>query len=376
MGSKYDVNAIRQKLKQTQGKFKDEDEFKPGKAESATEAKKYRFFILPPLLKGDMLKSGEVKQSMEQFFISHANHWVNDKPYPCPRVWTPSEECPICQFGFDLLKEEANKSDDDKRRAVIRQWMPTQYNMVNIFFTSWKGNPEELRGKVKFFNASKTLFDQWAAALMKEDSGDPEDPQAYGVFFDENAGFVYELQVLKQGRQNSYKTSKFLPNNGNPTPMIKNADGSANEKMLPKLLRNRHNLWDKIEIPDPAKIATIYSVMSQGDDDDEGGGFDKDESEQPEQAEPKAEPKAKKQKKQKPPKEEDEDVATLLEDDSTGPDLADDDNSLADEAPLVDEVEDVKEVEEVKDDKPAAKADGDVDSEEIDDLLSQLEDDD
>ena len=392
MTSKYDVNAIRQKLKQSMsGKFTDPDEFKPDKAKSTTEAIKYRFFVLPPLFKGDVLKSGTVARSMDQFFISHANHWINDKPYPCPRVWGGSGRCDVCQFGFDLLKEEENQKDEDKRRKVIKQWMPTTYHMVNIFFTNWKGNPEDLRGKVKYYNASKTLFDQWTVALMRDDAGDSEDPQAYGVFFDENAGFVYELQNLKQGRQNSYKTSKFLPNGGVGVPMIKNKDGSPNVEMLAKLLKLRHNLWDKIEIPDEAKIKKIFNVMTHGDDvdDDNDGGFDKDETEakSSKSPKPKDEQKAKSDKKKDKPKpadddddddDDDEDVATHLADDVAPDDTApDDDDSLADEAPLVDDS--------TPESKPAKKEpakvagggdDDDVSSDEIDDLLSQLDDDD
>lgn len=373
--SKYDVNAIRQKLKQSMsGKFTDPDEFKPDKAKSTTEAIKYRFFVLPPLFKGDVLKSGTVERSMDQFFISHANHWINDKPYPCPRVWDGSE-CKVCQFGFDLLKEEENQKDEDKRRKVIKQWMPTTYHMVNIFFTNWKGNPEDLRGKVKSYNASKTLFDQWTAALMRDDAGDPEDPQAFGVFFDENAGFVYELQNLKQGRQNSYKTSKFLPNGGVGIPMIKNKDGSANTEMLEKLLKNRHNLWDKIEVPDETKINKVFNAMTHGDDDDDDdGGFDEDETTtETKKSKPKAEkPKAEKPKPAPVEDDEDEDVVTHLADDDD-----DDDNSLADESPLVDDTPDE---EPAKKEEPAKVAagggDDDVNSDEIDDLLSQLDDDD
>lgn len=379
MTSKYDVNAIRQKLKQSMsGKFTDPDEFKPDKAKSTTEPIKYRFFVLPPLLKGDKLKSGVIDRSMEQFFISHANHWINDKPYPCPRVWDGSE-CKVCQFGFDLLKEEINQKDEDKRRQVIRQWMPTTYNMVNIFFTNWKGNPEDLRGKVKFYNASKTLFDQWTAALMRDDAGDPEDPQAFGVFFDENAGFVYELQVLKQGRQNSYKTSHFLANSGNPMPMIRNKDGSPNEELLAKLLRLRHNLWDKIEVPDEQKILKIFNVMTHGDDDDDSGGFDEDET-QPKEEKKAEKPKSDKKESKPKPKsdDDDEDVVTHLADDdedAKAPAADESDDSLADEAPLADEP--AKEpAEEKKAEKPKDGGGDDVDSDEIDDLLSQLDDDD
>ena len=338
--SKYDVQAIRNKLKSTMtGRFNDPDEFKPEKAASTTDPIKYRFFILPPLFKGDELKSGEVNKSMDQFFISHANHWINDKPHPCPRVWDGSE-CPVCKFGFDLLKEEENQRDEDKRRKIIRQWMPTTYHMVNIFFSTWKGNPEDLRGKVKFYNASKTLFDQWTSTLMRDDVGDPDDPQAYGVFFDENAAFTYELQVLKQGRQNSYKTSKFLPNGGKPTPMITAKSKKEQEEILTKLLRNRHNLWDKINQPDIEKLNSVFSVMTNGDDEpDDGGfssrsGFDEDEV-----------------TNNKP---------TVVSDSIT------DDDDLSDESPM----------EEEKGSLVSANASSDDDdSNEIDDLLSQLDDD-
>jgi hypothetical protein len=277
--SKYDVAAIRQKLKQTMsGKHSDPDEFKPEKAQSDKEPIKYRFFILPPLYKGDNLKSGVVNRGMENFFIPHANHWIKDQPHACPRVWDGSK-CKLCNFGFDLLKEEGNK-DEEKRRKIVKEWMPTTYHMVNIYFTNWQGNPEALRGTVKFYNASKTLIDQWTAALMRDDAGDPEDPQVHGIFFDENAAFVYELQVLKAGKQNSYKTSKFITNNGTPVPMIRNEDGDPDEAKIAKLLWSRHNLWDKVRTPDLKEIDKIYSAVVDGDDDSDGG-FDKDETKKP-----------------------------------------------------------------------------------------------
>jgi hypothetical protein len=234
----YDVEAIRKKLKASMsGKFSDPDEFRPEKAKSQSEPVKYRFFFLPPLAMGDVLKSGKVNQGMEQFFISHANHWINDKPHPCPRVWGQGDKCPICNYGFDLLKDEIIKKDDNKRQAVIKQWMPTQYYMTNIFFLQTKENPEDLRGRVMFYNAPKTIIDICMACLMRDDAGDPESPEAFGVFFDENAGFPFELQVLKSGRNNSYKTSKFL---ATPRPMVRNQDGSANPKAISEVLARRH----------------------------------------------------------------------------------------------------------------------------------------
>lgn len=276
----YDVDAIRKKIKQSMsGKFSDPDEFRPEKAKDAQIPVSYRFFILPPFGVGEQIKGGKTKTGMDnQFYVTHGNHWVAEKPYACPRVWS-GEECPICQFGFDLLKDETISKDDEKRRNVVKQWMPNQQYMMNIFFPVDKKNPEDLHNRVMFYNAPKTVLDICTAALMRDDPGDPESPEAFGAFFDENNAFLFELQVLKQGKQNSYKTSKFL---ATPRPMIRNADGSPNEKALTTLLASRHDLFSKIESPDLTKIQRVYQIMVNGDDsaDDKkkSGGFDDDET--------------------------------------------------------------------------------------------------
>jgi hypothetical protein len=347
----YDVAAIRQKLrKQMSGKFSDPDEFRPPKAEDGKELN-YRFFVLPPIAAGDELKSGKADRSMEMFYVQHANHWIQDKPYPCPRVWSETD-CPICTQGFDFLKQDAIKKDEVRRKQVISEWMPNSYYMVNIFFTSWKGNPEDLRGRVKFYNAPKTCFDIWTEALMREEPGDPEDPKAFGVFFDENAGFQFQLTVTKQGRNNSYRTSKFLANAGKPQPMAKTEDGIA------KLLKFRHNLFTKIEEPNMEKLNKLYSVIMHGDDDnDSGGGFDEDET-----------------------KTTTEDK--IVDDSPVDEDVVDD--GPVDDGPTEDgPVDDGS----AKADKPVAEASsspadepesdsGDEDDEELDALLDQLGDDD
>ena len=382
----YDVAAIRNKLKkQMSGKMTDPDEFRPPKAESQTEPMKFRFFILPPIAKGDKLKSGVVSESMEHFFIAHGNHWINDKPHACPRVWDGTE-CDICQTGFDLLKDE---KEEKARASIIKTWMPSTYYMVNIYFTGHKCNPEELRGKVKFFNAPKTCFDIWTSTLLKDDAGDPEDPSAFGVFFDENSAFQFQLEVIKQGKNNSYKTSKFIHNNGKGLPML------DDPTKLHKLLEMRHNLFDKIEKPDSEKIAKLAKTLLDGDD-DEDSGFDEDEvatKKESKATESKKETKAqsttkKETKKPEPEPEDDEDddeddVSSLLDDD-------DDSAALADESPLEDD-EDEKPAKPAKSEtkksdtkKPEAKKpqpepeidDTDDEDEEIDALLNQLEDDD
>jgi len=80
----YDLDAIRRKLQQSMsGKRTDPDEFKPEKAKSQNEVVRYRFFVMPPVLLGEKTKQGEAKRGMDQFYITHGNHWVNDRPHPC-----------------------------------------------------------------------------------------------------------------------------------------------------------------------------------------------------------------------------------------------------------------------------------------------------
>ena len=284
----YDINKIRQNIAEATGKRSDPDEFRPDKAKPGAELK-YRFFILPPLQEGDQLKSGVVQKSMDNFFISNGQHWVNDKPHACPRLWDGSK-CAICDVGFLLLKECKNKNfGDERRKQISSQWMPATYFMVNIFFTNSKTNPEDLRGKTRFYNASKTCLDKWQATLYKDDKGDDEDPQAYGVFFDESAGFCFELVATKNGNFNDYKTSGFLKNNGTPVPMIQNEDKTPNKKAIEALLRSRIDLWSKVQVPDTSKIERLAATMMSGDDDDgisTGGGFDSDETEENPKAKP------------------------------------------------------------------------------------------
>jgi len=392
----YDVEAIRKRLKQSMGgKFNDPDQFRPDNAKSATEPLKYRFFVLPPLMKGDVLKSGTVENTMDQFFIAHADHWIHNKPTPCPRVWDNSD-CPICTEGFDLLKDE---TDEETRRAIVKQWMPTTYYMVNVYFTKWEGNPEDLRGRVKFYNAPKTCFDIWTAALLRDDKGDEDEPQAHGVFFDENAAFLFQLESLKQGKNNSYKTSKFITTDGIPIPMI-GKKGEPNEKNIAKLLTLRHNLWDKIEVPTEEKIQRAFRIMSDGDDDDDDdGGFDDDETvgdddeKEAKKDKGKSKDKAKdkvkkdkeekakdKAKKDKPKKDKPKDDEVVDDDDDA---IVDDDDDLPDQKPVTDD-EDFDSPEDDEsdsddaddDDADDADDDDDVGSSEIDALLNQLEDDD
>jgi hypothetical protein len=269
----YEIESIRKKLQEsTKGKSIDPDEFRPKKAESDTQAVKYRFFILPPFQTGDKIKGGKASRGMDQFFIHHGAHWIQQRPHACTRLFH-EEECPICQFGFDLLKET---KDEEKRKLIVRDWMPNSSYLVNIHFPSWvKTNPEELRGRTMFYNAPKTCFDLWVACAMRDESSE-EDPEAYGAFFDEAAGFLFELNVIKKGKNNSYAASKFLANSGNPQPMVRDDNFKA-------LLESRINLFEKMLKPDSIALKRIAQNLINGDSAslEESSGFDVDEDQTP-----------------------------------------------------------------------------------------------
>lgn len=292
----YDVGELRKRMQQqVGGKQSDPDEFRPKKAESTTEAILYRFYILPYFMAGETIKGGVAEKGMSNFYIQHGAHWLNNKQYQCPRIWDGTR-CDICNIGFDLLREE---KDENKRKAILSTWMPSTYYMVNIYFPAIDVNPEELRGRVKFFNAPKTCFDQWQAALMRENMGRDDDPKAYGAFFDENAAFMFQLEVLKHGKNNSYKTSKFIANGGKPSPMFVGADGKAHPEGIAKLLALRNNLWNKVRVPDINEIQRIAKSMLDGDDANAAptNNFDKEDTvvaeSKPQQTSPKtSSPKA------------------------------------------------------------------------------------
>lgn len=347
----YDINNIRKKMQEsTKGKALDPDEFRPKKAESDTQAIKYRFFILPPFQAGDKIKGGKAAQSMDQFYIHHGSHWIQNRPHACTRLHY-EEECPICQFGFDLLKET---KDEEKRKAIVRDWMPNSSYLVNINFPSWiKTNPEELRGRTMFYNAPKTCFDLWMACIMRDESNE-EDPEAFGVFFDEAAGFMFELNVVKKGKNNSYAASKFLANSGVAQPMVKDDNFKA-------LLESRHNLFDKMQKPDSVALKRIADNLINGDSaslEEDSSGFDVDEADEPK-------PKAKSNKSfaSEAPFEESKPKPKKSQ-------------ATSDDEDVLEEAYKAKKKEEPKQDRKKTKVEDEDDDESVERLLSQLEQDD
>jgi hypothetical protein len=265
----YDVQKIRNQLRnKLSTRPQDPFEFRPPKAKK-DETLKLRFYVLTPLVKGDKCHGGTASRSMDDLFcIKHGNHWVNNKPHACPRV-NRDEPCELCDAGFDMLRET---DDKDKRRAIIQNWLSQSVYLVNIYFPNIQSNPEALRGKVMFFNAPKTCFDQWYAAVNRDTGGDEADPEAFGVFYDPENAYLYQLEIVLNGNNNSYKTSKFLAQMG-PHPIARLKDGSADSKRIQTLLDQRHDLATKIEEPNPDKIRKLCNSMLNGTDvdDDQAG---------------------------------------------------------------------------------------------------------
>ena len=266
--SKYDVDKVRKKMHEKQGnRFKDPNEFRPPQATSETEALKYRFFILPPLAKGDKCSDGAASQGMDLFYVQNGAHWINNRYHSCPRVHD-EQECPLCQLGFDMMAE----TDDKARRSEIaRQWLPRTQYAVNVYFPKDKVNPDEVAGRVMWMNLSKQVYDLLEACIMNDGPGDEQDPQAFGVFFDESAAYLFQLQIKKKNKWNDYSTSKFLAGMG------KMPVGKTPER-LEEILSLRHDLFTKFSARDADALASIRKQVESGEPEDKSSGFDEDET--------------------------------------------------------------------------------------------------
>lgn len=263
--SKYKIDEIRKKLKETTGKGQDPDMFRP-KPVNDDLTHKYYFYILPPYEKDATLKSGKATRGIDQFFVTHGTHWINNRPFECPYV-NSKEECPFCKQGQKLLK---GKTDKEEKATIYRTWLPNVSYMVNIYFPKIKQNPEELQDRVMFYNAPKTIIDIWQACLMADDPNIEIDPQAYGIFFDEENAFLFELAANKNGKNNGYTKSKFLSNGGKPRPIADSADA------IQEILAKRHDLYSKIPSADAKTLAKMVDDIMHGDT--ANSGFDSDET--------------------------------------------------------------------------------------------------
>ena len=288
--SKYDLGKMRDGLrKQINARKQDPTEFVPAKPKDKEELK-YRVFILPPLIKGDKCHGGIASETMETYSLKNGVHYVNKKPYPCPRTIT-GDDCPMCQTGFDLAKDLPTK---EERAAIFKVCMPSNEFLVNLYFPPISPNPEELHNKVLWYGAPKTIYDMWYEASFRENFGDALDPQAYGAFFDEENALIFNLIVkVGNGGFNDYKSSKFSPQLNNDRSDLQFVPIAKNSESIQAILDKRIDLYTKITQPDYDSLNKLVSSMLNGGD----SGYDHDE------APPKAPPKT-----TTPPPNDDEEV--------------------------------------------------------------------
>ena len=277
--SSYDIEAIRAQVRAKMKKGKDPSEFRAPKVDEGKTVK-YRFYILPPLQEGDVCNEGKsvCERSMDLFAISNGAHYIDNKRIGCPRIIN-EEDCAICEYAFDLLAEiDGTTVEGKKRRSEIgKALLPGQYHLVNLYFPKIDLNPEEVRDKVLWFNAPKTVVDIWLECLYRDDDGgDPDDKLAFGVFFDECNASQFQLEIVKDGQMNSYKKSKFI---GDKRPIIIDKAGKKIDSRIAEILAKRHNLWEKMPEVNPEECARVAAALSgrAAAKAAPSGGFDHDE---------------------------------------------------------------------------------------------------
>lgn len=240
------------------GRQRDPLEFRPPSVQSGQPELKLKFIVLPPLSQGEACAEGKVTKSMDLWYIPVGTHWINNKPYECPRVHD-NEECDYCQLGFDLLKDT---EDEQMRKDIIKVYMPRTASAINVYFPHYSSNPEEIRGKVMWYAAQKTVFDVMSKTLMRDASKDDQDPQAYGFFYLPEDSYVFQLAINHKGGFNDYTSSKFLPNTKGP--MIKKKDGTIDQAEIDTLLGQRHDLYTKYAIRDGAALSKLAKAALSG----------------------------------------------------------------------------------------------------------------
>lgn len=282
----YDVAAIRDKMKKQMGRAKDPYEFKPPKAEEGKESI-YRFFVLPPFNVGEQLSTGPASQSMDLCFVDNGAHFIENKMLGCPRCIS-GEECPICEQAFEQMNaiKELSLSDEVKKekvRQVASALLPGQYRLVNIYFPDDQlgaVNPDDLKGKVFWYATPKTVFDMWWQCICADGPGADEfNPLPHGVFYDENAAYLFNLVAFKKNILNSYEKSKFLVTDRiNKLPIARSPQTmEPDPQAIERILSMRHDLFTKRSEVKMSDLLKVADNIKNGPGANRGSGFDHDE---------------------------------------------------------------------------------------------------
>lgn len=249
--SKYDLAAIRQRLA-AQSSAKNPNEWRCPKA-AKDQILKYRYFVLPPVMAGDVVAGGTATRDMSNYFVKDGGHFFNKKRIACPRIIN-DVDCEICSIGFDLLAE-IDPKDKPTRSKISKKFLSTAYYKSNIYFPPVTPNPEDLHGAVKVYAQPKTVYDICNDCINRDDYGDDQERLAFGVFYDEEAAYLLQLEVIEKGGWNNYEKSKFLVPATGPMPIAKDA---AKRQLI---LAQRHDIWASVEEPDMEAIARLAKEL-------------------------------------------------------------------------------------------------------------------
>jgi len=277
------LEKTRQQAAKTNLNRKDPDEFRPEKVKGDVK-KSYYFYVLPDIQKGEKCKSsgtkdGNASEGSLNYYYQNGYHWIDNTKLECPRCHD-NEECALCSLDFELMKG----SDDKVYKSSVRsKYLASAHYAVNIYFLNFKDNPEELRGKVMWFNAPKTVFDKWDACITNDDPGSEEtELKAFGIFYHPYEGsYPFKLHVANKGDFNSYEESKFLAGNFAPLsvkiengkPVLDNEGNKVPDlDRIQEILDQRHYLPSKFQTRDQARIQKVvdkYTAKESGNDDAE-----------------------------------------------------------------------------------------------------------
>lgn len=280
------LQKLRERLMKKKGGFRrDPGEWRAPQV-GVGEEFKAKAYILPPVEAGEAVASGKAEKGMDGlFFFQVGDHWINRKKYPCPRVYD-NDECPYCQMGFDLLSETEDKQS---RSEISRAYLPRTQYVVNLYFPDIKTNPDDLRGRVVYYAMPKTIFDKLEECIQLDNAGDdPDDPQAWGIFYDPSDAYPLSIVINKKGDFNSYVDSKFLAAGRGPI--------AKSQKKIDEILAQRHDIPGKYPARDAENrkaLQGFVDALLNGSSDDDSDGFDADETVK---TETKAAPKAEKPK--------------------------------------------------------------------------------
>lgn len=235
--SKSELEKVRDAMRKKKGgSGRDPHEWRADKAEAGQDLK-WKFFILPPL------------DTMDLWYYQHGAHWIDNKTLECPRLHDETE-CPLCQYGFDKMRETDNK---DKRRAIAKAFLSSARYAVNIYFPAFESTPADLRGKVFWYSMSQTIFNLCESVIYRDGPGSGPEPEPFGIFYDSSNAYPLILSARKKGDYNTYDSSYFK-NTASPIT-------SKGDEAIQAILDARHDIPSKFPARDIGALQAVVDNL-------------------------------------------------------------------------------------------------------------------